>query len=98
MAQGYGKQSPVNEYKIQSRGGSGIKTANVTPKTGEVVGARLLDPATVDEKTDVLAISAKGQTIRLPLKSINKLGRATQGVRIMRFKQPGDHVVNVTLV
>jgi len=98
MAQGYGKQSQVLEYKVQSRGGSGIKTANVTSKTGEVVGARLLDPATVDEKTDVLAISAKGQTIRLPLKSINKLGRATQGVRIMRFKQPGDRVANVTLV
>ncbi len=98
MSQGYGKQSPVSEYKVQSRGGSGIKTANVTAKTGEVVGARILDPATVNEKTDVLAISAKGQTIRLPLKSINKLGRATQGVRIMRFKQPGDHVVNVTLV
>ncbi|MBI1961504.1 MAG: DNA gyrase subunit A [Parcubacteria group bacterium] len=98
MSQGYGKQSPASEYKVQSRGGSGIKTANVSSKTGEVVGARLLDPATVDEKTDVLAISAKGQTIRLPLKSINKLGRATQGVRIMRFKQPGDRVANVTLV
>jgi len=98
MGQGYGKQSPIKEYKVQSRGGSGIKTANVTPKTGEVVGARLLDPATINEKTDVLAISAKGQTIRLPLKSISKLGRATQGVRIMRFKQPGDHVVNITLV
>ncbi len=98
MSQGYGKQSPASEYKVQSRGGSGIKTANVTAKTGEVVGARILDPGTTNEKTDVLAISSKGQTIRLPLKSISKLGRATQGVRIMRFKQPGDRVANVTLV
>ncbi|MDZ4221846.1 MAG: DNA gyrase C-terminal beta-propeller domain-containing protein, partial [Patescibacteria group bacterium] len=98
MGQGYGKQSPIKEYKVQSRGGSGIKTAKVTAKTGEVVRARISDPETLERHKDALAISSKGQTIRLTLKSINKLGRATQGVRIMRFKQPGDRVVNVTLV
>ncbi|MDP6571364.1 MAG: DNA gyrase subunit A [Patescibacteria group bacterium] len=95
---GYGKQSPIHEYKVQSRGGSGIKTANVTKKTGEVIGSMILDNDVRAIKSDLMAISTKGQTIRLPLKSINKLGRATQGVRIMRFKEKDDRVVSVTLV
>jgi len=95
---GYGKQSPIKEYKQQSRGGSGIKTANVTDKTGEVVGSMIIDKEILETKSDLMAISSKGQTIRLPIKSISKLGRATQGVRIMRFKETDDKVVSVTLV
>ena len=98
MSQGYGKQSPIKEYKVQSRGGSGIKTANVTKKTGEIVGASIVSKDITNEKSDLMAISKNGQTIRLPLKSVSKLGRATQGVRLMRFKEAGDSVSNVTLV
>ncbi|MBU2575639.1 DNA gyrase subunit A, partial [Patescibacteria group bacterium] len=98
MSNGYGKQSPIKEYKQQSRGGSGIKTANVTKKTGEIVGSMILDKEILEAKSDLMVISSKGQTIRLPLKSISKLGRATQGVRIMRFKEIDDKVVSVTLV
>ncbi len=95
---GYGKQSPIKEYKVQSRGGSGIKTANVTKKTGEVIGSMILDNDAKEVKSDLMAISSNGQTIRLPLKSISKLGRATQGVRVMRFKEKDDRVASVTLV
>ena len=95
---GYGKQSPIKEYKQQSRGGSGIKTANVTKKTGEIIGSMILDDEVLTIKNDLMAISKAGQTIRLPLKSVSKLGRATQGVRIMRFKEPNDTVSSVTLV
>ena len=95
---GYGKQSPIKEYKQQSRGGSGIKTANVTKKTGEIVGSMVLDNQVLEIKKDLMAISSNGQTIRLPLKSISKLGRATQGVRLMRFKEKDDKVVSVALV
>jgi DNA gyrase subunit A len=98
MANGYGKQSPIKEYKVQSRGGSGIKTANVTKKTGEIVGATILDNEVKETKSDLMAISTKGQTIRLPLKSVSRLGRATQGVRVMRFKEKDDRVVSVALV
>jgi len=70
----------------------------VTKKTGEVIGAMILDTEVRESKSDLMAISTKGQTIRLPLKSISKLGRATQGVRVMRFKEKDDRVVSVTLV
>jgi len=97
-ANGYGKKSSIKEYKVQSRGGSGIKTASVTPKTGSVVGAIALGENLNEDKKDILAISGKGQTIRLPLKSIPTLGRATQGVRIMRLKESSDSVSNIILV
>ena len=96
---GYGKRSSIGEYKVQSRGGSGIKTVNVTPKTGQLAGA-MICRKTMDAETknDVIAISGKGQTIRIPLKSISILGRATQGVRVMALKEKDDRVSNVTLV
>lgn len=92
---GLGKRTLINEYKIQGRGGSGIKTMNVTDKTGKLVGARVINNS---EPQDLLMISSKGQVVRIPLKSVSTLGRATQGVRIMRFKETGDHVVNITLL
>jgi len=97
-ANGYGKKTIIKEYKVQSRGGSGIKTSNITAKTGKVVGAMAIGENLNDDKTDIIAISGKGQTIRLPLKSIPKLGRATQGVRIMRLKEQTDKVSNIILV
>lgn len=96
MDQGYGKRTPVKQYKVQKRGGSGIKIAKVTPKTGRVMAALAIHPA--DEERDVVMISTNGQVIRLPIKSISVLGRATQGVRLMKFKEGDDTVASVTLV
>ena len=89
---GLGKRTLINEYKVQGRGGSGIKTMSVTSKTGNIIGARLVNNT---EDGDLMMISQKGQVIRTPLKSISTLGRATQGVRIMRFKVEGDKVVSI---
>jgi len=98
-ANGYGKRSSIDEYKVQSRGGSGIKTVNATPKTGQLAGAMAVRKTMdAETKNDIIAMSGKGQTIRIPLKSISILGRATQGVRVMTLKEKGDHVSNVTLV
>ena len=87
MANGYAKQTSLKEYKVQRRGGSGILTAKVTDKTGELVSSH----AIIDE-TELLAISARGQILRTAIKSIRKAGRATQGVRIMRLEK-GDELV-----
>jgi DNA gyrase subunit A len=96
MANGYGKRSNLSNYKTQGRGGSGIKTAKITNKTGEIVAATVVNSKVVEE--DMIIISAKGQVIRLPLKSVNVLGRATQGVRLMKFKEKGDKVASTTFV
>ena len=95
MANGYGKRTDFGLYKVQGRGGSGIKTAKITDKTGELTNAFLLNGITMEER-DLVIISEKGQVIRLPYNSVNVLGRDTQGVRIMRFKDPNDKVASVT--
>ncbi|EKD33540.1 MAG: hypothetical protein ACD_76C00006G0004 [uncultured bacterium] len=95
MDNGYGKRTVIDEYKVQGRGGSGIKTANVTAKTGKIISAHVVSGK--DER-DMLVISQAGQVIRTPLESIPVLGRATQGVRIMRFKKEKDTVASVALV
>jgi len=97
---GFGKITSVNKYKIQGRGGSGIKTMKITAKTGKLASSFIVDPKNLPEevKGDLIIISDKGQVIRLPLKSIPVLGRDTQGVRLMRLKDPSDSVANVTLV
>ncbi len=92
---GYGKRTPVKEYKVQKRGGSGIRTGKITPKTGQLVSARIVESS---DARDMLIISKAGQVIRTALKSVSKLGRATQGVRIMRFKKAGDKVSSLALV
>ena len=94
---GLGKCTTIDEYKVQGRGGSGIKTADVTKKTGHLIYAKVIDRATTGTQ-DLMMISAKGQVIRLPFKSINTSGRATQGVRLMRFKEEGDVVAGVTIL
>lgn len=92
---GLGKRTPIAEYKKQRRGGSGVKTAAVTKKTGPVVSAHLVDKGIV---RDLLVVSEAGQVIRTALSSVSVLGRATQGVRIMRFKKEGDTVASVTVL
>jgi len=94
---GLGKLTAIGDYKVQHRGGSGIKTAKVTPKTGEIIHGSVVDKIKCDRK-DILMMSNHGQVIRMPFSSIPSSGRATQGVRLMRFKEEGDHVANVTLV
>lgn len=89
-ANGYGKKTVLSEYKTQKRGGSGIKTANVTTKTGDVMSMRIVAP----EHEEVIAISKKGQVIRLPLGDIPTLGRSTQGVRIMKLRE-GDSIASL---
>lgn len=100
MENGFGKRSSLKGYKVQNRGGSGIKTAKITPKTGDIVMSRVIDHTALPEGStgDLLIMSSNGQVIRIPLKAVSVLGRATQGVRVMRFKDPGDKVATVTLV
>lgn len=95
MANGYGKRTDLSLYKLQGRGGSGIKTSKVTDKTGDITNAFLLNEETMSDR-DIIIISDNGQVIRVPYKSISVLGRDTQGVRIMRFKDPEDRVAGVT--
>jgi len=97
MANGFGKRTDFGAYKVQGRGGSGIKTAKVTDKTGNITNAFLVNADTMEGR-DLIIISEQGQVIRTPFKSVNVLGRDTQGVRIMRFKADNDRVAGVTWV
>ncbi len=88
-ANGYGKMTPIDEYKIQGRGGSGIKTSNVTAKTGEIIASAVV----TGEEEEAVAMSKKSQVIRLGLSEIPSLGRSTQGVRIMKLHE-GDSIAS----
>ncbi len=90
---GYGKQTDLREYRLQGRGGSGIKTANITSKTGEIVVSKLL----TGQEEDLIVISQKGQVIRTKISQIPKLSRSTQGVRLMRLEE-GDKVASATCI
>ena len=92
---GYGKRSELKSYKVQKRGGSGIKTMKVTAKTGKLVGAAITSLAVIED--DLILTSEKGTIIRVPFKSVPLLGRVTQGVRVMK-PQPGDAVAAFTLL
>ncbi|MFM2424338.1 MAG: hypothetical protein RLZZ70_729 [Candidatus Parcubacteria bacterium] len=93
---GYGKTTPIKEYKVQNRGGSGIKTVKVTDKTGAVVGALILTPEERAEG-ELVIMSKKGQVIKLPLKDVPTLGRDTQGVRVMKMRA-GDSIASIVFV
>lgn len=86
---GYGKRTAIEEYRVQGRGGRGIKTMNITDKTGPIVGVRI-----VREDNDLMLTTAEGIIIRVPVDNISSIGRATQGVRIMRLDE-SDYVVAV---
>ncbi|MGH7175205.1 MAG: DNA gyrase C-terminal beta-propeller domain-containing protein, partial [Minisyncoccia bacterium] len=92
MSKGYGKRTLISEYKVQGRGGSGIKTAEVTSKTGEIIGAKVLTGEFKDD--EIVVISKKGQVIRTSIGSISSLSRATQGVRIMKLYE-GDSIASM---
>ncbi|MCX6721090.1 MAG: DNA gyrase subunit A [Candidatus Staskawiczbacteria bacterium] len=91
MEHGYGKRTEISQYKVQGRGGSGIKAAQITSKTGPMVMSCILED--IKDEEDLIVISQHGQVIRTSVKSISVLGRATQGVRIMRLDD-GDKVAS----
>ncbi len=91
---GYGKRTKVAQFTAHKRGGVGIRSAVVNSKTGKLIGVKALSG---DDTQEIILISTSGQTIRLGLKDIPSLGRATQGVRIMRLNDK-DKVVSLALV
>jgi len=92
---GFGKMSDLKFYKVQRRSGSGIKTAIINNKTGKLIGAREIEESVIEK--DLIIVSRKGQIIRIPISSIAKSGRATQGVRIMRLDS-SDKIASITIV
>jgi DNA gyrase subunit A len=89
-SRGYGKQTAMKEYKVQNRGGSGIKTASITSKNGDLVAGKVV----TDDVEEVVAISKNGQVIRVALDEIPKLGRQTQGVRVMKLRE-SDEIASI---
>jgi len=93
MENGYGKRTKVDQFATHARGGVGIKAGVVTGKTGKTVDVRAIGSGT----DEVVVVSTQGQVIRMPLAGISLIGRATQGVRVMRMAE-GDKVASVALV
>ncbi len=91
-AEGYGKHTPLAEYKTQKRAGSGIKTGAANSKTGELIGAKVLTGS--PDRYELVVISKKGQIIKMALSDIPSQGRATQGVRVMKTR-PGDKLASM---
>ena len=89
---GFGKRTELDEYRVQTRGGKGVMTYKITPKTGKLVGARV-----ATEEDDVMLITDGGTIIRLKVKDISVLGRATQGVTLMRTSD-GGQVVSIETI
>ncbi|MGC9605575.1 MAG: DNA gyrase subunit A [Minisyncoccia bacterium] len=92
-ANGYGKKTKLSEYKVQNRGGSGILTMNVTGKTGSLMAAKVV----TDLDQEIVAMSKKSQVIRVDLKEIPTLSRATQGVRVMKLRE-GDSLASLICI
>ena len=92
MERGIGKKTPISNFPQQHRGGQGVKVAIVTPKTGKVAFAQMV-PA---DCQNIVLTSNKGQVVKLPIKSVPRLSRATQGVILMRFSDKTDGVAAAT--
>jgi DNA gyrase subunit A len=90
--QGYGKRTPVDEYRLQSRGGKGVINVKTTNKNGNVVGIML-----VDESSEVMLISQFGKIIRIDTSTIREAGRSTQGVRLLHLEE-GDRVASAVVL
>lgn len=89
-SKGYGKRTPVSEYRIQSRGGKGIKTINVTDKNGPVVGLKVVQP-----EEDLMIITSLGTIIRMSMAGISQMGRYAQGVKLINIRED-DSVATVS--
>ncbi|MBI4097612.1 MAG: DNA gyrase subunit A [Candidatus Levybacteria bacterium] len=94
MENGYGKKTVVKEFNAQSRGGMGVKIAEVTQKTGKVASSQVIPP----DCKEVIITSKKGLVVKIDIHSIPKLSRATSGVILMRFSNPDDKVAAITCV
>ena len=89
---GFGKRTELDEYRVQNRGGRGVITYKITPKTGNIVGIRM-----AKEDDDVMLITNSGTIIRINVKDVSILGRATQGVTLMRTNE-NEKVVSIETV
>jgi DNA gyrase subunit A len=89
---GYGKRSKIGDYRLTNRGGKGVKTINVTEKTGQVISIK-----SVDDTTDLMIITQSGLTIRMSISSLRILGRTAQGVRLINLKET-DQIASITIV
>jgi DNA gyrase subunit A len=95
MEKGIGKKTPISGFPKQHRGGQGVKVAVVTAKTGKVVSAQMITP----DCLNLVLTSVKGQVVKLPISSVPRLSRATQGVILMRFSAgKGDSVAAATCI
>lgn len=94
MENGLGKRTPVKSYRFQTRGGTGVKTANLNARTGKLVGAKVLEPGT---EGDIMIVSKNGVMIRTSVGNVPSRGRATQGVYIMRTKK-NDMVASMSFI
>ena len=90
---GFGKRSPLDDYRITNRGGKGVKTMNITEKTGALVAIK-----NVDDSNDLMIINQSGITLRLPVASIRVMGRNTQGVKLIDLSKRGDTIASVCKV
>ena len=90
--QGYGKRSNIEDYRITNRGGKGVKTINITEKTGKLISIQA-----VTDDNDLMIINRSGLTIRTAVSQIRLAGRATQGVRIINLRE-GDAIASVMAV
>ena len=91
--QGYGKRSAIDDYRVTNRGGKGVRTLNITDKTGKVVAIK-----SVTEEEDLMIINKSGITLRLHVADIRQAGRATQGVRLIDLKKRNDIISSVCQV
>jgi len=91
---GMGKRTPLDQYPVQKRSGQGLKVSDVTPKTGKIAGALIVD----QDVNELLITTTAAQAIKLPIKNIPILQRTTQGVILMRFGKSGDSIVAVTKI
>jgi DNA gyrase subunit A len=90
---GYGKRSEIEDYRKTNRGGKGVKTMNITEKTGKLVAIK-----TVTDENDLMIINKSGITIRLKVADVRVMGRATQGVRLINLEKKNDHIASVCKV
>ena len=91
--QGYGKRSYIDDYRITNRGGKGVKTINITDKTGNLIAIK-----SVTEENDLVIINKSGITLRMTLEDVRIMGRATQGVRLINLEKRNDEIASVCVV
>ena len=91
--QGMGKRSSLDDYRVTNRGAKGVKTINITEKTGKLIAIR-----NVNDDNDLVIINKSGITIRLKVKSLRVMGRATQGVRLINLEKKNDQIASVCKV